>query len=249
MRLTPALVRALDIMELFAEEPRLSTNDVVARTGFPKTSVHELMYTLTQRGYLQRQDNSEFSLGPRTAFLGRAFTNSFDFLTAVTEVARSLADATGHTSSAGVRQGQDVFYLAKIDGREQMSLISSVGRRVPASCTGLGKALLATLSDDEVRKLYADAPLPILTEHSLRSLDELLAQLAVARERGYATEHGESGPHVSCIAVPILTGDGQALGALSISLPTSVWESKPEEHWAKLIKDAGHELHESLAFL
>lgn len=242
MRLTPAVMRALDILELFHVRREWTLNDAVGATEIPRTSAHEIMNTLAQRGYLERSAVGTYRLGSRTAQLGHSFASSFDILGAASETVRRLADRTGLTSSVAVRDGTSVFYLAKVDGQEPLSLISSVGRRAPASCTGLGKVLLAQLDDQEIRFLYRNEGLPVLTERSLSSVKALLKELADIRKRGYATELGESGPHVGCIAAPIHDAGGQVIAAISLSLPLDRWSESSEQHWASMVLESAHEL-------
>lgn len=248
-RLTPALMRALDILELFvAQGARWSAAQIQEATGLPRTSVHELLTTLLHRGYLVRDEAGYYELGVRTVQLGNAYAARFDLLGEATEVARDLGQTTGHTCSVAIRQGAEIFYLAKVEGRESLSLISSVGKRAPASCTGLGKALLSELEPAELDRLYPTGELPALSERSITDLRELKPVLQVARERGYATEYEESGPGVACAAAVIRDVSGAAVAALSVSVPTPRWEQKSESHWAALAVDGALRLSERLGW-
>src|SRR5674476_921256 len=156
-RLTPALTRALYILELFVDEDaHLNAADVADVTSLPRSTVHELITTLTARDYLERQADGSFGLGRAALHLGNAYTRQFDLLGVATDVARVTATRTGETCSVGVLQGSDVFYLAKVEGEEAMALASHVGRRVPAHSAGLGKAMLAFLPQDELRALLPE---------------------------------------------------------------------------------------------
>ena len=117
MRLTPAVMRALDILELFHVRREWTLNDAVGATEIPRTSAHEIMNTLAQRGYLERSSVGTYRLGSRTAQLGHSFASSFDILGAASETVRRLADRTGLTSSVAVRDGTSVFYLAKVEAQ------------------------------------------------------------------------------------------------------------------------------------
>ncbi|GAA4897034.1 IclR family transcriptional regulator [Tessaracoccus lubricantis] len=249
-RLTPALMRALDIMELFVERgARFNAAQITEATGLPRTTVHELLTTLVHRGYLNRDEVGNFELGVRTAQLGNAYAARFDLLAAATEVARDVGQATGHTCSVALREGAEVFYLAKVEGNEALSLISSVGKRAPASCTGLGKALLSELDPLELDRLYPTGQLPALSAHSITDLGELKKALAEARARGYAVEREESGPGVACAASVIRDAAGTAVAALSVSVPLARWDQFPEQHWADIALEGAGRLSVQLGAL
>ncbi len=246
-RLTPAVMRALDILELFAQGAnRWSTNAVAEATGLPRTSIHEILTTLAYRGYLVRDEAGYYSLGVETVKLGNAYSSSFDLLAASTDAAREVATATGATSSVAIREGKDVFYLARVDGSEVLSLISAVGRRAPANCTGLGKTLLAELGDAQIKQLYADGDLPALTGHSITTVEDLLAAMAEIRREGYGTEYEESGLGVACAAAPIRDAAGKAVAAISITMPVARWSQFPEQHWADIVLEAAEGLSHQL---
>lgn len=242
-RHTPALMRALDILELFVDKgSRWNAAEIGDLTGLPRTSVHELLTTLTFRGYLERSTSGHYGLGVRTMQLGNAYASRFDLLGSATELARDLAGSTGETCSVAVREGSEVFYLAKVEGRESLALISSIGKRAPASCTGLGKALLAALDDDALDRLYDGAKLPALTARSITDLAALKEDLRLTRERGYAIEYEESGPNAACTAAPIRDVAGKVVAAVSISVPVARWSQFAESHWAGLVLDAAARL-------
>jgi DNA-binding IclR family transcriptional regulator len=252
-RLTPAVLRALDILELFVAGPaELSAPEIVERTGLPRTSVHELLATLTDREYLLRDERTgTYRLGVRVLHLGNAYSSQFDLLSAANAAARSLVDRTGETASVAVLEGAHVFYLAKVEGRDNLRLPSSIGQRLPAHVTGLGKALLAALTDEQVTALYPDPDdLPVMTENSIRTLPELLRDLERARARGgVAFEAEESTPNLRCAAAPVRDATGRVSAAISISVPRARWDQYPPEHWADLAGAAAADLSHQLGAL
>lgn len=237
-RLTPALMRALDILELLVDEgARLTTAEVAESTGLPRSSVHELVTTLIERDYVERLGDGTLRLGRAALRLGNAYSSQFDLLEVATDVARSTASRTRETCSVGVLRGPDVFYLAKVDGEEAMVLASQVGRRLPAHCTGLGKAMLAFLPPDEVDALLP-GELVGLTEHTITRRDDLEAALARTRERGWATEREESGYNVACAAAPVRNVEGEVVAALSVSVPLRRWDERGEDYWGEIAVQA-----------
>lgn len=251
-RLTPAVVRTLDILELFVDGPTaLSMADVVRLTGLPRSSVHELLRTLVSRGYLQKNEGTgQYTLGVKLLHLGNAYAERFDLLGAANVAARQLSDELNETASVGIRRGSSVFYLARIESRSLFQIPSGIGQTLPASCTGIGKALLSALPDDEVRGLYADPDnLPIMTRQSIPTLPELLDELHATRERGYALEDGESTPGLRCAAAVVRDVEGAVVAAISTSVPDVRWTARSEAEWAAPVLAAAADLSAQLGYL
>lgn len=250
-RLTPAVLRTLDILELFLDDGApLSAPDVVRKTGLPRTSVHELLATLVARDYLQKDDVSgTFRLGVRLLHLGNAYSARFDMLSAANDVARELAERSGETVSVALLEGGDVFYLAKIESRDNLRLPSSIGQRLPASVTGLGKALLAYASPQSLATRFLDPDnLPRMTQNSIGTLAELEVELQRIRERGVAFENEESTPNIRCVAAPVRDGTGAVVAAISMSVPVARWQQYPEELWTGLVLEGAQHFSSLLGF-
>ena len=250
-RLTPAVLRTLDILELFLDDSAsLSAPDVVRRTGLPRTSVHELLATLVAREYLQKDEaTGTFRLGVRLLQLGNAYSARFDMLSTANDVARDLAARSGETVSVALLEGGDVFYLAKVESQDNLRLPSSIGQRLPANVTGLGKALLAYASPQSLASRFNDSDnLPRMTEHSIGSLADLEVELARVREQGVAFENEESTPMIRCAAAPVRDSSGAVVAAISVSLSKSRWDQHPEEHWVNLVRDGAAHFSALLGF-
>lgn len=252
-RLTPAVMRTLDILELFVEaNSELTLAEILRLTEFPRSSVHELLATLVARDYLQRDERTgAYRLGVRVLHLGNTYSSRFDLLTASNTVAREIVDLSGETVSVAVREGTQVFYLAKVEGRDTLRLPSSIGQRLPAHLTGLGKALLAAIQPDALRALYeGQDALPVLTEKSIRTFAALEADLAQVRERdGIAFEVEESTPNLRCAAAPVRDSSGTVAAAISISVPLARWVQEGDEHWVDLVRAGAARLSEQLGYL
>lgn len=248
-RLTPAVVRSLDILELFLEGPTsLSAADVLRATDLPRSTVHELLTTLAARGYLNKnEDTGQYTLGVKLLHLGNAYAERFDLLGAANIAARALSDELKETVSVGILQGSSVFYLARIESRALFQIPSGIGQRLPASCTGIGKALLSALSTDAIDALYPDPDnLPVMTGRSITNLASLKEDLARARERGFATEDGESTPGLHCAAAVVRDVEGNVVAAISTSVPEARWGMHAEEEWAAPVLAAARQLSAQL---
>ncbi|MFE0382326.1 IclR family transcriptional regulator [Streptomyces inhibens] len=243
-RLVPAVTRALDILELFLQQGgALSAPDITRKLGLPRTSVHELITTLVARNYLVPvpEQPGHYRLGVRNYQLGSRYAEQLDLAAEGQQVARTVAETCGETVHVALLEGADVIYIAKVDSRHAVRMVSAAGRRLPAHCTAVGKMLLASLPEGEVAELLPkEGELAAMTSHSLTSADALRAQLVEIRGRGVAVERRESNPDVSCVAAPVRDSAGRVVAALSVSVPMIRWSEERRLEWEELaLKGAG----------
>ncbi|WP_026361192.1 IclR family transcriptional regulator [Amycolatopsis nigrescens] len=196
--------RAIDLIETFAaNDVWLSLSDLHARTGFPRSSLHGLLRTLREAGWLEADSGgTRYRLGVRALICGTAYLDRDPIVPFATEALESVREKTGFTAHFARRNGDEVVYLETRESRRSVHLVSRVGRTLPAHATALGKALLAELTQDEIGALLP-AELPALTANTITTMEELHAQCAAIRERGYASEIEEGTPGVRCVAAVI----------------------------------------------
>ena len=208
--------RSLDLLEVVAARGgTLTIGEIAAETGVPLPTAHRLLRTLVDRGYMRQTADRRYALGFRLVPLGGSASS---MVGAGTErVLGGLVDALGETANLAMLDGDRVAYVAQVPGRHAMRMFTEVGRRVHPHCTAVGKALLATSSTDDVRRMLGRTGMPRHTAHTLTDVDSYLAQLDTVRERGYALDEGEQEVGVRCVAVALPAGALRL--ALSISGP------------------------------
>ncbi|WP_026256981.1 IclR family transcriptional regulator [Actinopolymorpha alba] len=237
-RSVPAVMRALDILELFGTKEELSIPEIHAQLGFPRTSVHELVGTLVERSYLTPVPGQphRFRLGVGAFHLGAAYAERMDLTREGQTVAAEVAAACDETVHVAVLDGSSVVYVAKADSTHPVRMVSAVGRRLPAHCTAVGLMLLAALEDNRLDELFPiGRNLPALTERSIASPEQLRTRLARIRGRGIAEEFCESNEAVACVAAPVADRSGRIVAAMSISVPTMRWSRKRAGELAELV--------------
>ena len=212
--------RTLDIFELLAAEPRgLTISEISLRLGFARSSTHGLVHTLYSRGYLSADEERRFHLGVRLIQLGLNVVDRLELRSAAGEPMKELVARTKDTALLVVPDGGELLYVDKVlsDARDVRTdpRLSSLGR--PLHCSSLGKALLAALDDDAVAAVLGHGPLACATEYSIGTLDELLADLAAARRRGYSIDRQEAVLGVFCVGAPIRDHTGRSIAAISLS--------------------------------
>jgi DNA-binding IclR family transcriptional regulator len=203
--LAPAVTRAGAILDLLAENSGQAAgpSELARRLGLPKSSIANICNALADLG-LVRRIGTGFALGRKLAELGGAYLASVDLVQEFYEAAQLLPTASEETIQLAVLDGVEMTYLARHDGRQPVRLTSQIGRRLPATVTATGKSALASLADEDLQERLAGIrELPVMTVHSLATVDALREDLQVVRERGYAMDDEETVEGVVCFGVMI----------------------------------------------
>lgn len=197
-----SLHRALDLVEVVAARGgHLTIGEIAAATDVPLPTVHRLLRTLVNRGYMRQMPNRRYALGFRLVPLGATASS---MVGADTEaVLGRLVEALGETANLAILSGSHAEYVAQVPSRHTMRMFTEVGRQVDLHSTGVGKALLAQLDDERVAEVLRRVGMDRKTEHTHITEAALFADLAEVRARGYALDEQEQEAGVRCVAVPV----------------------------------------------
>ena len=222
LRSVKSAERVFDILEFAAQRPEgVTFPEISEKLRIPKSSLHALLDVICLRGYLELDpDRRRYRLGLRVWEAGQAFPRHHDILDVARAVMRDLVANVNETAQLARLSGRDNVYLAKEDCSHPLRLQSDPGARLPAHATGVGKALLAQLDEDELAARMEGAELARFTPTTITTLPALRAELAETRARGFAVDDGEYTPGLFCLAVPVYERAGKAALALSLSVPS-----------------------------
>ena len=210
--------RAFTLLECLADHGGAATlSELAATTGLPMPTIHRMMRSLVSRGYVRQEPSRRYALGPRMIRLG-------DFATRMLgSWARphlgGLVGRFGETANMAILEGDAAMYVAQVPSPRSMRMFTEVGRAVTLHSTGVGKAILSMLPDEQVANIIGRTGLPAVTEHTITTPEQLLSSLAEVRDVGYALDDGEQEPGVRCVAAPIT--DLPFHAAVSVSGPSS----------------------------
>ena len=211
--------RALDLLELLSQnEEGLRASDLARLSGLAMSTTHRLLTTLEARGFAHADpDSAAWHVG-RTAFaVGSSYGRRRSFVLPALPYLRRLRDQTRETANLGVLDRDQLVTISQVESREIVRAIAPPGGLAPIVCSGMGKALLATWPDAEIASFVARTGLPPMTPHSLTSLQAVMADIALVRQRGYAVDDEERNPGLRCVAAPVWSASGEAVCAISIS--------------------------------
>ncbi len=209
--------RALDVLEAMAAAGvPTGVAELVESTGLPQGTVHRLLQSLQQRGYVRREPSRKYALGASTLRLSDAAQRSL--VRSVRPYLAELVDLCGETANLAVLEGDDVVYVAQVPSPHTLRMFAEVGRHVPPHSTAVGKVLLAGMPRPLALAVLRRTGLPPRTPSTLTDLDAFVAELDRVREQGWAADEQEQEVGVRCVAVPVGEA-GTAVAALSLSGP------------------------------
>ena len=211
--------RALSIIETLAEDDegyRLS--DLAIRTGLSTSTVHRLLGTLENRRFVQfDRAESKWHVGARSFTVGATFARRRNFSTQAIPYLRRLRDLTRETANLAVVDDEFIVVLTRIESREIMRSLTKLGGRVAMVASGVGKAVLATYSNEDVSAIIRHHGMPRLTEKSIVRPGDLFKQLETIRHQGYAIDDEEACMGLRCIAAVVYNDCSEPLAAISVS--------------------------------
>lgn len=213
-----ALASGLAVLQSFdADHERMTLSEVAARADIDRAKARRFLLTLHALGYVRR-NGRYFELTPRVLQLGYAYQASNRYQAVIQQYLEDITADLGESSSLAVLDGQDVVYVVRSAARHRLMGISlSVGTRLPAAYTSMGRILLAQLPDEALEQFLADVELHSHTPSSIASVEGLREAILKTREQGYCIVDQELDLGLRSAAVPVFAGDGELLGAINIS--------------------------------
>jgi IclR family acetate operon transcriptional repressor len=245
------LDRAIDVLSLLSDgEPRLLTQ-VSGDAGLNSSTTFRVLATLAHRKFVERDaQTGKYRLGVASLELARAYQDGHYLRRLALPNLQALRNETGETVHLAVLDHMDVVYLDKQQSFRAVGIMSShVGARVPAYCTGLGKALLAFADPALVREHLARGPLERLTATTITHADALLRELEQIRNCGYAFDRGEREAEIRCVAAPLFGRYGELLAAISVAGPDNRMEPlEANQPMIDRVVDAARDISAALGY-
>ncbi|AMB85834.1 IclR family transcriptional regulator [Pseudomonas agarici] len=213
-----SLARGLAVVQAFQERKRhLTIAQISHRTEIPRASVRRCLHTLIKLGYATT-DGRTYSLLPKVLTLGHAYLSSTPLAVSAQPYLDRMSEQLHEACNMATLEGDDILYIARSATTQRLiSVDLSVGGRLPAYCTSMGRILLAALDDASLQEYLDHVDLPAKTSRTLRTPEALLECLLQVRQQGWCIVDQELEPGLRSIAVPIYDASGQVLAALNVS--------------------------------
>ena len=219
-KLVPAVERATRILDHVSRcrvHPSLS--DLARELELAKSTTHTLCQTLVGLNLLIRRSDQTYQLGPHLMRWSNAFNRQSDVATEFASIWDKETELPGATITLTVLEGSEVVYIAARNSAVSHSLVDfRAGMRLPAAFTATGKSFLSYMSDFEVKKLYADGMPEARTPHSVKSIEDLLIELAETRKRGYSIDNQQVAEGIVCFGASVLDSRNMPIAGVAVSV-------------------------------
>lgn len=213
-----ALAAGLDVLMAFdADHRRMTLSEVAARTDMDRAKARRFLLTLNALGFVKRLGR-QFELTPKVLQLGYAYQASNQYRPMIQHYLEDITRELGESSSLAVLDGQDVVYVVRSAARHRLMAITlSVGTRLPAAYTSMGRVLLAQMDEAELDRWLEAVELERYTAQSVTDVATLRQRIQQIREQGYGVVDQELDLGLRSIAVPVFAADDELLGAINVS--------------------------------
>ena len=216
-----SVLRAAQLLQSFSlEKPKYTHAEISRKLGLNKTAVTRLLFSLEKAGFLEKDpENGKYGLTVKLYQIGSVYIN----LTGIPQAARphlsELAARCNESSHLSILHQFEVLFIDKVECSQPIRMMSYVGRKLPAYCTGTGKVLLAHLSEKDLTTFFRVVKRRPLTPSTITHRAALKRELEKIQKRGYAVDNGENEAEVRSVAAPIRDQGGSVVGAISVAGP------------------------------
>lgn len=216
------LERGLQLLTALSEAEALTLSELARKTELSPSTAYRLLETLRHRGFADWDEAKGcWKVGLRAYQVGSAFLTRGGLIDAAMPEMEKLVDELNETVNLAVLDGNEVVYIAQVEGRQLIRMFTRIGARAPIYCTGVGKALLLEHIEPEVRRIVGAGPFKPYTAKTITTLGGFLRTLQEARLRRYVIDDEEREDGVRCIATPIHDNRGKVVASISLSAPAS----------------------------
>ncbi|HEY4198964.1 MAG TPA: IclR family transcriptional regulator [Devosiaceae bacterium] len=240
--------RALNLLEALSDdEEGFRLTDLARITGLSPSTAHRLLTTLEHRNFVQFDHTmSVWHIGRQAFSVGSAFARRRNFVAPALPYLRRLRDVTRETANLGIVDDGGMVVLVQAESREIMRAITRVGGRAPLVASGMGKAILATYSTEDVADVVSRYGMTRLTPKTLTRASDLRAELKTIAQQGYAVDDEETAPGLRCVAAVVFNHMAEPLCAISVSGLSARMTKERVPQLGQLVANTALELTELL---
>ena len=239
-----SIERAFGLLETMADHGgTMGLSQLAVESGLPLPTIHRLLRTLVDLGYLRQDSGRQYVLAPRLIRLGES-SEAMLGVWAKPHLDRLVADL-GESANLAMLDGDEIVYVAQAQSRRSMRMFTEVGRRVLPHCTAVGKAILAQMPQEQVADLLRRTGMPRHTEHTITDPAAFAEALVWVDAHGYAVDDEEQEHGVRCVAVAV--PDAPTRLGLSVSGPATRMTEAVVERAVPILRSAAADLSRDLA--
>lgn len=210
------VVKSMQILTLFLDHPKLSFNEMMVYSDLPKTSLHRMVVSLEEMGFLTKDDDGNYSLGIIFLQLGQLVSERLDIRTIAYPIMKELRDEVEEAVNLIVRDADEAMYIEKVDTMQPVRLYTSIGRRSPLYA-GDSRIILAHLPEEERESYIAKVELKSIAIGTISDKKILRQALEESKKNGYTITSSELENYTKSVSAPIFNGKDQIIAGISVA--------------------------------
>lgn len=242
------VLKAAELLQLFLSHPFLTLPQVVKLTGQPKTSVHRMLSSLEETGFVRRTADHTYELGFVFLQFGHAVAERLDIRKIALPIMQRLRQEIGEAVNLIVRDGNEAIYVEKVDTTEPVRVFTAIGRRAPLYGGACPRVLLAYMPETERETYFKNVKLEQIANNTITDLKKLREVIAQTREAGYTISHSELYNYTSAVGAPIFDHSGSIAAGLSIVGPENRYGEENLPFYIEKTVTAAQEISERLGW-
>jgi transcriptional regulator len=250
MKINRTTERSVQILQIIAKSNEgMEMDEICERLSIPRTSCYDILVTLVHLGMLEVNTGVKrsYKIGLNAYRIGMSYMNNRNISEIIAPALKELSKELQKTCFFGVLEGDKIVYISKFEPENPIITTATIGTKNPIYNTSLGKAILSSMSAEEIKGILSGIELKQATRFTITDREELIKNIELVRVRGFALDERELEEHMECVGVPIFDEKKECIGAISAS---SLYR-KDEDYMAlgEILKNRGLEISKSLGFM
>jgi len=243
------VVRSMDLLNLFLNHMKLNINEMVQLSGIPKTSVHRMIGSLEEMGFLHKDKDGRYSLGLLFLQFGNLVAERLDIRHIALEGMQKLRDEIGEAVHLVLRDGHESIYIEKLDTDHPVRLFTKIGKKAPLYAGASSRIILAFMPEQEREAYLEEVELKPIGSGTIISKEELRASLTLSRQTGYSFSRSELENYTAELSAPLFDHSGQIIAALSIAGLEVHFGEEQLPNLIQKVTSAAHEISRKLGYI
>jgi IclR family acetate operon transcriptional repressor len=237
------VLNTLHVLEEVASRQPIGVGELARVLDMPKSSVQRALVTLNTAGWIRPAPGevTRWMMTKKALTIGGRSSDDLDLRGAAVPIMENLRRQTEETIHLTVPEGGKMVLIERLETDKPVRIIMALGHALPMHASANGKAVLAYSSPEVISQLLADE-LPRYSDTTITDPDELRAQLAAIRQRGFAVNHGEWRSDVGSVAAAVIGADEQPIASVSVNLPVSRLTEQSEAAFGAAVREAASNL-------
>lgn len=236
--------RLFQTLETLAFHGPTGLMELSSELNLHKSTVHRILNSLIYMGYARQDaETNKYSLTYKIVEISNQILNKTDIIDILRPHLKKLVNETGETVHLVSLDGNEAVYIDKVESfQNSVRMVSKVGSRIPLYCSGVGKAMMAEMEQERIKKIWDRSEIKRMTEHTITEYSDFLEILEKVKEQGYAMDNEENEIGVRCIAASLKDYRGKPQYAFSISVPVNRLPDERVEELACAVLKAKEEM-------